>query len=151
MKKGHGTATVMRHKCRLKIGDPFNFTKPICCILIAFFHTFLPLILVPESSNGLQFSAYRPHTEIPVHEVEKYRYRYTGFEFGPVPITTDSRGQRRMEKRQPDVSIVVGALQTYPCTRSSCAGCRHAAERAITADHCNRFRNRHAHGRLPCV
>jgi hypothetical protein len=26
-----------------------------------------------------------------------------------------------MEKRQPDVGIVVGALQTYPCTRSSCA------------------------------
>ena len=54
MKKGHGTATVMRHKCRLKIGDPFNFTQPICCILIVFFHTFLPLILVPESSNEVQ-------------------------------------------------------------------------------------------------
>ena len=52
------------------------------------FSHFLPLILVPESSNGLQFSEYRPHTEIPVLEVEKYRYRHTGFEFGPVPITS---------------------------------------------------------------
>jgi hypothetical protein len=39
---------------RLKIGDPFNFTQPICCILIVFFHTFLPLILVPESNNEVQ-------------------------------------------------------------------------------------------------
>jgi hypothetical protein len=43
--------------------------------------------MVPEFSDICVPDCIPTHTEIPVHEVEKYRYRYTGFEFGPVPIT----------------------------------------------------------------
>ena len=57
-----------------------------------FFLEFFTPNLVPEYTIVQRSIEYRPHTEIPVREVEKYRYRYTGFEFGPVPITTFCSG-----------------------------------------------------------
>jgi len=48
--------------------------------------------MVPEFSYICVPDCIPTHTEIPVHEVEKYRYRNTGFEFGSVPITSSVCG-----------------------------------------------------------
>ena len=54
--------------------------------------------MVPEFSDICVPDCIPTHTEIPVHEVEKYRYRYTGFEFGPVPITRGNTPKQRVDK-----------------------------------------------------
>jgi hypothetical protein len=98
------------------------------------FSEFLPYIyMVPEFSDIYVPDCIPTHTEnseIPVHEVEKYRYRFTGFDFGSVQIGTHHywpwcshkkiRGPLKFESESRTQTMLARIAEFLSCAAHAC-------------------------------